>query len=622
MRGTVKHAEIIRKVTSIDISKIVIKQMNEKNKEQRPDLTYECMDATEMTYQSEKFSVVLDKGTFDALMPDSDVETLDRIDKYLNEISRVLKRGGRYVCITLLQEHILRKLVAYFPSHEFMLRVSRCYEAEAKTREDEGSAFPVFVVIATKFPGLPRPVLELALTDDKTVRVTDPDDIINGILGAQQSALVCNTLNKRSVSDLGEVSLDLCRPGDDQPRFTIHILDRRDIKVAKSYAAFIVPQGRDTDWIFGSSEGRQELLQNVSKDRLAVVILRREHSFESMEKVKQELGPSIKNFAPSGLAANYVIDFLSLGADVGHREIRCKGESKLSGPYVVEDVLGDEGPNLRRLIFLNNQFIVQSEARLKLVKNRHRDKKHGSSSSQSWVHGRRKFTVDHGFLACEHHPYMCVGATAAINVDATSEILVVGLGGGSLCTFLHQCFPKVKITAVDIDEEVLRIATSWFDLKLDERMKVEITDGIEFVTKASKEGKKFDAILLDVDSKDTTMGMSCPPKSFLETQFLQASSNCLNENGYFVLNLVCRDKSLRPSIVNDLETSFGSIMTFKLENHLNEIFVCSRIQRKAVDFKSLMVRALETLNNQSKTKKLSSHELIDVSSLLETLNVR
>lgn len=96
-----------------------------------------------------------------------------------------------------------------------------------------------------------------------------------------------------------------------------------------------------------------------------MVVLRREHNFESMEKVKDELGPSIQNFAPSGLPANYVIDFLSLGTDVGHREIRCKGESKLSGPYVVEDVLGDEGPNLRRLIFLNNQFIVQSEARLK-----------------------------------------------------------------------------------------------------------------------------------------------------------------------------------------------------------------------------------------------------------------
>lgn len=86
--------------------------------------------------------------------------------------------------------------------------------------------------------------MELALTDTKIVRVTSPDDVINGILATQQSALVCNTLNKKCVSELGEVSLDLYRPGEDLPRFTINILDRREIKVAKSYAAFIVPQGR------------------------------------------------------------------------------------------------------------------------------------------------------------------------------------------------------------------------------------------------------------------------------------------------------------------------------------------------------------------------------------------
>lgn len=56
--------------------------MQDINNGTRPDLMYEHMDATEMTYPDEKFSVVLDKGTLDALMPDSKEATVSTVDKY------------------------------------------------------------------------------------------------------------------------------------------------------------------------------------------------------------------------------------------------------------------------------------------------------------------------------------------------------------------------------------------------------------------------------------------------------------------------------------------------------------------------------------------------------------
>ena len=57
-----------------------------KNKTKRPDLIFEHMDATAMTYPDDKFSIVLDKGTLDALMPDSTPETNNRINKYFTVI--------------------------------------------------------------------------------------------------------------------------------------------------------------------------------------------------------------------------------------------------------------------------------------------------------------------------------------------------------------------------------------------------------------------------------------------------------------------------------------------------------------------------------------------------------
>lgn len=44
----------------------------------------------------------------------------------------------------------------------------------------------------------------------------------------------------------------------------------------------------------------------------------------------------------------------------------CEGHSELSGDFIVEDVVADEGQTFRRLIFTSCPNVIQSEARLKL----------------------------------------------------------------------------------------------------------------------------------------------------------------------------------------------------------------------------------------------------------------
>lgn len=41
----------------------------------------------------------------------------------------------------------------------------------------------------------------------------------------------------------------------------------------------------------------------------------------------------------------------------------------------------------------------------------------------------------------------------------------------------------------------------------------------------------FDVIMFDVDNKDSTVGMSCPPAAFVETVFLQKVSSLLTPRG-------------------------------------------------------------------------------------------
>ena len=68
-----------------------------------------------MEFQDQEFSVALDKGTLDALMVDSSDRVIKDIEAMFNEIDRVLKPMGRYLCISLLQEHILNKVLEFFP---------------------------------------------------------------------------------------------------------------------------------------------------------------------------------------------------------------------------------------------------------------------------------------------------------------------------------------------------------------------------------------------------------------------------------------------------------------------------------------------------------------------------
>lgn len=148
-------------ITNIDVSEIVIKQMKSVNAH-RTSMKFLCMDAMNTTFNNEDFTVVLDKGTLDALMPDDSEETKQSIDKYFAEIKRVLKLGGRFVCISLLQSHILSKLIETFCDKSWMLRVVRCHEAEEKTAENnDGPTLPVFIVVATKFKDMSYQVIRI-----------------------------------------------------------------------------------------------------------------------------------------------------------------------------------------------------------------------------------------------------------------------------------------------------------------------------------------------------------------------------------------------------------------------------------------------------------------------------
>nr|XP_003415277.1 methyltransferase-like protein 13 isoform X1 [Loxodonta africana] len=576
-------------IVNIDISEAVIKQMREHNASRRPHMSFLKMDMMQMEFPDASFQVVLDKGTLDAVLTDEEEKTLQQVDRMLAEVGRVLQVGGRYLCISLAQAHVLKKAVGHFAGEGWMVRVHQVANSQDQVLEAEHRfSLPVFAFIMTKFRPVPGSALQIfelcAQEQGKPVRLESAERLAEAVLERQQYAWLCSQLRRKA--GLGSVSLDLCDGDTGEPRYTLHVVDSSTVKPSRDnhFAIFIIPQGRETEWLFGMEEGRKQLAASAGFRRLVTVALHRGQQYEGMDSIQAELSARVMELAPAGMPAQQQVPFLSVGGDIGIRTVQHRDCSPMSGDFVVEDVQGDDKHFFRRLIFLNNRNVVQSEARLlkdvshRAQKKRKKDrKKQRPADTPDAVPA----AIDKSYLCCEHHKAMIAGLALLRNSELLLEtplaLLVVGLGGGSLPLFVHDHFPKSCVDAVEIDPSMLEVATQWFGFSQSDRMQVHIADGLDYVTSLARGGEarlRYDVIMFDVDSKDPTLGMSCPPPAFVDQAFLQNVKSILTPEGVFILNLVCRDSGLKDSVLAGLKAVFPLLYVRRIEGEVNEILFC------------------------------------------------
>ncbi|XP_039280427.1 eEF1A lysine and N-terminal methyltransferase homolog [Nilaparvata lugens] len=550
-----------KSMMNIDISNVAIKQMQRKCKK-RNGLVFKQMDVQKMEFEDGSFNVALDKGTLDALLPKDTVESKETVLNMFKDVSRVLKVGGRYIIVSLLQKHVLSYLLEQLPAMGFLVRICQCHDSDQLEHR-----MPVFVLVCTKLKVMPnfKPVLEVVVSGETVERVASAEAMVSRIGMSQQAAALCAGLASHSIADIataeGEVSIDLMEPHSDMPRYTVVVVDAKCAKPPQNmtYAAFIVPQGREREWLFGTKEGRKTIVASSGMDRLAFILLHRGCQYTDQQAVQDEVGNAVRAMAPARIIKQkQKIPFLSVGPDLGNRREVYKGKSEMSGEYVIEDAEGDNSVIYRRLIFFSNQSLVQSEARLLPV-------------SEGFP-----LMVDLDYLACQHHVYMLLGVYLAQKIIGKYDlkILIIGLGGGGLAMFTRRLFPQAFITVVDIDPEVKNIAVNYFGLEESDKMKIVIADGIDYIQKSMKSGDIFDAVLFDINSNEFVPGLSCPPKIFLENETLENTSKIISKKGIFILNFVCRLDSLREVTRDKHKRLFNDIKVISVKDEVNEIMFC------------------------------------------------
>lgn len=180
-----------------------------------------------------------------------------------------------------------------------------------------------------------------------------------------------------------------------------------------------------------------------------------------------------------------------------------------------------------------------------------------------WI-GAFQSAVWPGFPLRLELDYTRAVAAALAFAPEPSRILVVGLGGGAIPTFLHAVRPQAHIDAVEIQPQVLDVARRFFGFREDATLHAHLTDGRRFI---ETPGPAYDVIILDA------FGARNIPAALASPAFFQATLARLTPEGVVVGNVL--RKSGRPGSLMDplWKASFPQLYAFDVEESDNRILV-------------------------------------------------
>ena len=148
-------------------------------------------------------------------------------------------------------------------------------------------------------------------------------------------------------------------------------------------------------------------------------------------------------------------------------------------------------------------------------------------------------------------------------VKEPARILVVGLGGGTIPSFLHKHYPQATIDAVDIDPDVVEVARKFFGFQEDATLHAHVADGRRFVEQCVR---PYDLIVLDAFGADSI------PYTLATEEFLQAVRRALTRQGIAVGNIWGRSSnSLYDSMIRTYQEVFDELYILEVPGAGNQI---------------------------------------------------
>lgn len=153
-------------------------------------------------------------------------------------------------------------------------------------------------------------------------------------------------------------------------------------------------------------------------------------------------------------------------------------------------------------------------------------------------------------------------------IQTMDKILVLGVAGGSVIkTLVDEIHFEGKITGVEIDKAIIKIANEYFHLDQIQNLEIIIDDAFEFVLKTKD---KYDLIIIDV-FQDVRM-----PNFLFEKFFIDRICYLLNSKGFILFNTMVlndKQKQLNLDFFNAFDASKFTVTKLHKMEELNELIV-------------------------------------------------
>jgi spermidine synthase len=170
-------------------------------------------------------------------------------------------------------------------------------------------------------------------------------------------------------------------------------------------------------------------------------------------------------------------------------------------------------------------------------------------------------------------------------VERPRRIAQLGLGSAALTRFCYQKFPDARVTAAELNPNVIAICHEYFGLPPnDARLSVREMDALDFVMDPANHGT-LDVLQVDLYDEEARGPVLDTP------EFYQACADCLRPDGIMTANVfgdfINYDKNLQA-----MEEAFDAVVWLPEVHDANIVVIAFR-QAPQIDFAVLYERAGE-----------------------------
>lgn len=182
-------------------------------------------------------------------------------------------------------------------------------------------------------------------------------------------------------------------------------------------------------------------------------------------------------------------------------------------------------------------------------------------------------------------PYMPLMVANLLFQPPPRRCLLLGLGGGDLVRYLHHHIPDCKITAVELDAEMVQISQRYFALPDSNNIQIVVEDGARFIASLKR---PVETLLVDL------YGHNGLPPLLQEDEFYRDCYRALSREGIMLVNLLIHHPQELHTLLRKIRQQFRQLtLCLTVAGYKNVVVIAFRQPPATLNRAGLMQRAAE-----------------------------